>query len=142
MLKGQAVGAARVLNFEGDLGIHDFAEELLLAFRINLEFRLANGLCEQLVTFAGDRWEEVWRQLVSPHVAVENFRIDGDLLVFLRGWQQRYVRVQQMHADVINAGVRGGVRQDDNPSTGFSDITDERSIPAGAAGVEDDLLVV
>ena len=80
-MQNQAAGEARAVGFKRDLSIDNLVEELLFAFGINLEFRLPRGLCKELIAFPGNREDEVWRQLVLAHVAVENLGIDRYLFV-------------------------------------------------------------
>jgi len=61
---------AGTVGFKGDLGIDDFVEELPLSLRENLHLRLAGGLREKRIAFAGDGQNKIRGQLELPHVTV------------------------------------------------------------------------
>src|SRR5205814_1359724 len=71
------------VHLEGDLGVDDFQEVLLLSFCEQLEFWLSGGLHKEVVAFARYGQDEVWRQLIAARVLVEQLRIDGDLFALL-----------------------------------------------------------
>src|SRR5579863_2742208 len=102
------------VGLEGNLRVDDLQEKILVAFRKHLEFWLAGGLREELIALPRDRQDEVRSQLVASQVTVEQFRIDGSLLVLLR-WleralrKERSLRIQQMQTDIIYSCGRLGI---------------------------------
>src|ERR1700733_695458 len=94
---------------ESNLSIDNFQEIVPIALRKDLEFRLARGLLEETVALFRNRNVEIRSQLIASDVAVEQLRIDSDLLMLLRGRIQRNARIEQVAPDVINALRRFGV---------------------------------
>ncbi len=76
--RGSAVGD------EGDLRVHDFQEVIAIALRKNLKFRLVRCLHEKVIALPSNGDNEGRRQLILSDLTVEQFRINGDLLVFSR----------------------------------------------------------
>jgi hypothetical protein len=80
-------------DFKRHLRVDDLQKVVLLALGKQLEFWLARGLHEQAITVARDGDDERGRHRVLTHVAIEHFRIDGDLCVQCRRWEHRELRV-------------------------------------------------
>src|SRR5579862_6667445 len=99
---------------ERELGVDDLEKEILIPFREDFELRLCRCLSEQAIPFAGDRQDEIWRELVPAHVAIEQLRIDGDLGVWLRRLNQWNLRVEEMQSNVVDASRRFSIREYDH----------------------------
>src|SRR6266849_8060256 len=92
---------ALAVGFEGDLSIDNLVKVVAVAFRKYLGLALPGGLGEKMSVFASHGQDEVRRQLITAHITVEQFRVDGNLLALLRRLRldQRALRVHQMQAD-------------------------------------------
>src|ERR1022692_4998422 len=92
-------GAAVFSGFEGDLRVYRFQEELLLAFREDLNLRLVGELREHLSAIPREREDNARHELVGPGVTVEDLGIERDLLVRgeRREFGERRRGIEQVH---------------------------------------------
>src|SRR6516164_658063 len=84
LVKNQLCGVALCIRYKGDLGIDDLGDEIMIAFREYFDLSLPGCLGHEMIAFPRDFQDDLRRQLIAAHVAVEYFRIDLRLLA-LRG---------------------------------------------------------
>ena len=100
-LRGMPVGSLD----ESDLGVDHFEKELCRRFREDLELGLAGSLHEKRILIAGDRYDEIGRELIASDVSIQNFGIDADRRALLRRLvgHQGQTAVDQVLANVVHA---------------------------------------
>ena len=142
LVQNQLGRAALIIGLESYLGVDDFVEVFTIAFRKYLGLALSGRLYKQVVAFAGHGEDEVWSQLVLANIAIEQIRIDGDFLAFLRRpyLYQGALGIEQVQADIVDAGSGEGIRQHDNANarsprkTGSPSTFDSTTTPMRAFG--------
>ena len=77
--------AAVAVGDESDLGIDDFEKIIMIALRKDLGFRLPGCLPEEVIALARNRQSEVWRELISSDIALEDLRATAICLCSFAG---------------------------------------------------------
>jgi hypothetical protein len=134
--------AAVCIDHECDLRVDDFVKEVVIILGEDFEARLSRRLRVEMFAFARDSDDECRRELIAAGVFLEHRGVDLHFLPLLRRLEQRNGWIEKMKADVIDAGVRRRIRQDDDAGAALRIESDPGAIPAGAAVVPDDLAAV
>ena len=72
-------------RYKGDLGIDDLGDEIMVAFGEYFDLSLPGCLGHEMIALPRDLQDDLRRQLIAAHVAVEYFRIDLRRVALLRG---------------------------------------------------------
>src|SRR5208282_886760 len=119
LMQDQLGGAAAAVGNKSDLCINDFQKIIAVAFGKDLKLRLAGSLFEEVVAFSRDGDDEIRGQLVASEVTLEQLGIDGDLLMLFGRRHQWNAGVQQVTANVIDAGHGSRVGQQNHTHAGL-----------------------
>ena|SRR5215467_13226356 len=76
LVKNQLCIVALCIRYEGDLSIDDLDDKIMVAFGEYFDLSLPGCLGHEMIALPCDLQDDLRRQLIAPHVAVEYFRID------------------------------------------------------------------
>ena len=119
-----------------------FRKKLAGALGEDLESRLVGGLCVELVALARNGDDEIRSELVAADVFLEDGGVHLHFLPLFRRLEEREGGIEKMEADVVGAGGRRRVREDDDAGAALRIEADPGAVAAGAAVVPDDLVSV
>src|SRR5258706_7590563 len=90
------------IDLESDLRVDSLQEKIALAFRKDLELRLARRLDKQAIPFARHGQNKCRSQLVTAGITVVKLRVDRDFFVHLRRLRESPLRIEQVHPDIVH----------------------------------------
>ena len=142
LMEHDARCASGVVDDEGELRVDHLQEKFAGALGEDFESRLVGGLCVELVALARNCDDEIRGELVAAGVFLEDGGIHLHFLALFRRLEEWEGGIEKMEADVVGAGVRRRVRENDDAGAALRLEADPGAVAAGAAVVPDDLVSV